>query len=149
MRLKHGCHTEHRLKQGYLADTPHRGVLGADTEDAGRKNRGMVKFTRTTPRFEFTAPARIFRDGDVQTATVKELSQNGCFLEFSAPYPAGTDILLRIFSDDEIFEAAAKVIYAKPGLGMAVAFRDVKNPFMETLQRWSLTATRKGETSIP
>ena len=110
-----------------------------------------MKFTRTTPRFDFTAPARIFRDGSVGTATVKELSQNGCFLEFSEPYPPGTNILLRIFSQDEIFEADAKVIYARPGLGMAVAFRDVKPPFLEILEKWSLATMRRvrGETSIP
>jgi PilZ domain len=110
-----------------------------------------MKSTRVTPRFAFTAPARIFRDGGVATgATVRELSQNGCFLEFSEPYPPGTTILLRIFSHDEFFEADAKVIYAKPGLGMAVAFLNVKPPFLHVLEKWSSAAMRKvrGETSI-
>lgn len=110
----------------------------------------MQKSTRVTPRFAFTAPARIFRDGGVATgATVRELSQNGCFLEFSEPYPPGTNILLRIFSHDEFFEADAKVIYAKPDLGMAVAFLNVKPPSLQVLEKWSLAAMRRGDTSIP
>jgi hypothetical protein len=79
---------------------------------------------------------------------VKELSHNGCFLEFSEPYVAGTNILLRIFSHDEIFEARAKVVYAKPSLGMAVAFQHVKPEFLQVLLKWSLAAMRRGETSI-
>lgn len=109
-----------------------------------------MKSTRSTPRFAFTAPAEIFRDGGAsKAATVKELSQNGCFLEFNEPYPVGTRVLLKISFQNEVFEADAKVIYAKPELGMAVAFLDVKPPCLMVLQKWSLTATRRGETSIP
>ena len=110
----------------------------------------MQKSTRITPRFVFTAPAEISRDGGVgKAARVRELSQNGCFLEFNEPYPLGTRVLLKIFSQNELFEADAKVIYAKPDLGMAVAFLDVKPAFLLVLQKWSLAATRRGETSIP
>ena len=110
----------------------------------------MPKSTRVTPRFAFTAPAEIFLDGGAgKAATVKELSQNGCFLEFHEPYPVGTRVSLKIFARDEVFEAAAKVIYAKPELGMAVGFLDVKPAFLLVLQKWALAATRRGETSIP
>ena len=110
----------------------------------------MQKSTRVTPRFAFTAPAEIFLDeGAGKAATVKELSQNGCFLEFNEPYPVGTRVLLKICARSEVFEANARVIYAKPELGMAVAFLDVKPAFLLVLQRWSLAAMRRGETSIP
>lgn len=110
----------------------------------------MQKSTRTTPRFVFTAPAEISCDGGAgKTATVKELSQNGCFLEFSETYPLGTRVLLKIFAHNEVFEAEAKVIYAKPELGMAVAFLDVKPASLLVLQKWSLATMRRGETSIP
>ena len=109
-----------------------------------------MKSTRITPRFAFTAPAEISSNGGAgKAATVKELSQNGCFLEFSETYPLGTRVSLKIFFHDEVFEANAKVIYAKPELGMAVAFLDVKPTYLLILQKWSLAVTRRGETSIP
>ena len=110
----------------------------------------MQKSTRVTPRFAFTAPAEIFLNGGAaKPATVKELSQNGCFLEFAEPYPVGTRVGLKILAHKEVFEASAKVIYAKPELGMAVAFLDVKPQSLAILEKWSLVTTRRGETSIP
>lgn len=107
----------------------------------------MEKSTRTTARFPFTAPAEISRDGKVGIgARVKEISLYGCYLDFSEPYPVGTDVVLKIFSESAFFEASAKVIYANPALGMAVVFRDLKPQYMRVLQKWLLAAMQKNQS---
>lgn len=97
----------------------------------------MVKPKRSTPRFPFIAPAEIFSEvGPGAGATVKEISLYGCYLDFTNTYPARTRVTVKIFSDSTFFEATGTVIYAKPDVGMGVAFRDVKPEFLRVLKKW-------------
>jgi hypothetical protein len=99
------------------------------------------KQQRSTSRFLFIAPAEIFlENGPGLGATVKEFSLYGCFLEFTNPYPTRTRVTVKIFSESTLFEATGAVIYAKPEVGMGVAFRSVKPQSMRVLQKWLLKA---------
>ena len=109
----------------------------------------MEKFTRTTPRYPFAAPAELFCDGKVGTgATVREISLYGCYLDFSEPYPPGARVSLKISFENSFFEAEATVIYAKPNLGMAVVFQDVKPEFIAVLVKWMSAAMEKNRNGL-
>lgn len=104
----------------------------------------MEKPERSTSRFPFVAPAEILPDlGPGVGATVKEISLYGCFLEFSNPYPVRTRVTVKILSESTLFEATGSVIYAKPDVGMGVAFRSVKPQFMPVLHEWLLKARQQ------
>jgi hypothetical protein len=78
---------------------------------------------------------------------VKELSLYGCYLDTEAALDIKSRVLLKIFGNDEVFEANASVIYANPRLGMGLVFRDVKPHYLCVLRKWLLMATQAGKES--
>jgi PilZ domain len=91
---------------------------------------------RRSPRYPCSASAEITWDGLVELTRVTELSRYGCYLETSRPLAAGTRVALKIFDQGRVFEATATVLYARPPLGMGVAFREVKSAFQSILEEW-------------
>jgi len=76
-------------------------------------------------------------------ARMTELSLQGCYVEYPAPFPVGTLLLVKIFYEQEYFEAKAKVIHTEPPAGMGLNFREV-NPYCQSvLHKWILAAMRK------
>lgn len=71
---------------------------------------------------------------------VSELSANGCYIDEQNPFPNGTIVTLKIFSESELFEATAKVLYAHPNLGMGLVFQDVSLRSGAVLRKWLLAA---------
>jgi hypothetical protein len=101
----------------------------------GQERRGF--------RFTFDAGAEI-ADEDSPSASVAaqatELSLHGCYVETLSPFPVEARVLLKIFYQNEYFEAKGVVVYLKPPSGMAITFRDM-NPHCRTvLQKWILAA---------
>lgn len=116
---------------------PHQGI---SLETVDQERRGL--------RVSFTAVAEVAPEsspGASVAARVAELSLYGCYLNIPAPFDAETPVLLKIFNSAEYFEAKATVVYAKPTLGMGLAFRDVKPHFLAILQKWILAAMHKQE----
>jgi hypothetical protein len=89
-----------------------------------------------TPRFPFSASAEVASDDSVEVTRVTELSRHGCYLETTRHRAAGTRVTVKITSKDQIFEATATVLYSRPMMGMAVAFREVKPLFRSILEDW-------------
>jgi hypothetical protein len=89
-----------------------------------------------TPRFPFSASAEVASDDPVEVTRVTELSRHGCYLETTKHRTAGTRVTVKITSKDQIFEATATVLYSRPMMGMAVAFREVKPLFRSMLKDW-------------
>jgi hypothetical protein len=98
-----------------------------------------------TLRYPFAAPAEVIpEDSDAPFAVnVKELGLSGCYLETPAPFSHDARVLLKIFGPLNYFEANATVTHADPGLGMGLAFRDVKPHFFGVLRNWVLIAMRE------
>jgi hypothetical protein len=104
--------------------------------------------TRHGLRFRFVAAAEIAPESSPSasiTASVKELSLHGCYVDTPAPFSPKTPVLVKIFKSDEYFEAKATVVYAHPALGMGLAFRDVKPDFRIVMQKWLLAALQEQE----
>src|ERR1700730_3005916 len=92
--------------------------------------------TDSAPRFPFSASAEVTSGNSVELTRVTELSRHGCYLETTKHRTAGTRVTVKITSKDQIFEATATVLYSRPTMGMAVAFREVKPLFRSMLNDW-------------
>jgi hypothetical protein len=58
------------------------------------------------------------------SAQVSEPSLYGCFIELTDPFPAGAQILVKIFSQGQYFEGPGTVMHATPNGGVGVSFHD-------------------------
>lgn len=96
-------------------------------------------------RFSVNASAEIAPEGSPSASVsvqATELSLHGCYLETPAPYAENAPVFVKVFYENEYFEAKATVIYVKPGQGMGLEFRDLKPHCKVVLQRWILAALR-------
>jgi PilZ domain len=87
-------------------------------------------------RFPFLASAEVATDDSVELTRVTELSRHGCYLETTKHRTTGTRVTVKITNNGQIFEATATVLYSRPTMGMAVAFREVKPLFRSLLRDW-------------
>jgi hypothetical protein len=102
----------------------------------------MEQDRRRGPRYPFAGTIEM-REGtseDKRTARVKELSLNGCFVDTESPYPKGTSLDIKLFTETEFFEAQASVIYSQPKLGMGLMFRETRPYYLMVLRKWLLAA---------
>jgi hypothetical protein len=93
---------------------------------------------RRTPRYTFFASAELLElKSEVRVASrVSELSLNGCYLDMMNPFPEGTMVLLKIWADEKLFAAKARIIYAQPNMGAGVRFLEVEPQYQPILQHW-------------
>jgi hypothetical protein len=101
---------------------------------------------RRCPRFPFVGVAEIIeKESDRELVTqVSELSVNGCYIDEPNPFPGGTIVMLKIFSESDVFDATAKVLYAHPNLGMGLVFQEVSLRSGAVLREWLLAAKGTG-----
>jgi hypothetical protein len=102
-----------------------------------------VEQQRRGLRVPFSASAEIAPEssrGAGISASIVELSLHGCYAELSAPFDAQTKLFVKIFKEDEYFEAKATVIYSKAASGMGLSFWEIEPHFVGVLQGWILAA---------
>jgi hypothetical protein len=106
---------------------------------------------QSTPRFPFAASAEVIRTDThtTETTRVNELSLYGCYLDPVTSLPRGAQVIVKIISGGQLFEASATVLYSQPSLGMGVAFREVKPVFLAVLQNWLRQALDKQNAPSP
>ena len=96
-------------------------------------------------RFVVNAAAEIAPENS-PSATVSvratEISLHGCYLETLSPFAELSPVFVKIFYEDEYFEAKGTVIYVKPAQGMGLEFRELKPHCRVVLQKWILAALR-------
>jgi hypothetical protein len=100
---------------------------------------------REAPRFALTLVAEVTElvNSTVLTARSSDVSRSGCYIDTLNPMPPGTQVNVRLRSEGEAFETAARVVYICPGLGMGVTWG--MNPAewqLATLDRWLQKAAR-------
>lgn len=105
----------------------------------------MDQERRSSPRYPFIASAELVEQtSDTRMSSrVSELALHGCYLDMMNPFPQGTKVLIKIFTDGEFFEALATVMYSQHNMGMGVKFDDVKPHFANVLNQWLLKAMGK------
>jgi PilZ domain-containing protein len=71
-----------------------------------------------------------------------DVSRSGCYIDTLNPMPVASLIRVRLRHGDNVFEAAGRVMYVCPGLGMGVMFdKDTSPEQLTILERWLATTT--------
>jgi PilZ domain len=111
------------------ADT--EGPAGGSTAIAGADRRAH-------PRYEFTAAVDLVStaSGARIETRVRDLSQQGCYVDTDSPFPLQTVADVRITKKAQSFEARARVVYSQISKGMGLVFTAVKPEQLVTLEAW-------------
>ncbi len=93
---------------------------------------------RIHPRYEFTAAVEVLaaESGARIETRVRDLSQQGCYVDTSNALPLGTVTDVRIKKGAQRFEARARVVYSRATKGMGLVFTTVEPEQLLTLETW-------------
>src|SRR5215472_16030701 len=96
---------------------------------------------RSFARCPFVASAEVtdLSSGDRRTGRTNELGIGGCYIQAPDPFPTGTLVQLRIFREQDVFEAKAKVVYShdtRLNSGMGLAFQKMAPNQRALLEDW-------------
>src|SRR6266446_131089 len=93
---------------------------------------------RTDPRYEFTAAVEVIatESGARIETRVRDLSQQGCYVDTNKPLPLGTVTNVRITKGTQLFRAHARVVYSRVGKGMGLVFTAIEPGERGTLATW-------------
>ncbi len=65
-----------------------------------------------------------------------DLGMGGCYVDVVTTFAVGTIVCVRISRDGQKFEARAKVLYGRPGMGMGMAFLEMAQEERTRLEGW-------------
>jgi hypothetical protein len=93
---------------------------------------------RTHPRYKFIATGEVLEaeSGARIEMRVRDLSQQGCYLDTDNALPLGTVTDVRITKRAQLFEARARVVYSRAGAGMGLVFTAIEPDRLRTLETW-------------
>lgn len=93
---------------------------------------------RTHPRYAFSASAEVVatESGARVKTRVRDLSQQGCYVDTDSPLPLGTTAVAGITKGKKSIEAQARVVYNQPGKGMGLMFTEVKPEHRAVMDSW-------------
>ncbi len=93
---------------------------------------------RTVPRYSFIAHVEVIEPtSDTHIAgRVSEISRKGCYIDVLITLPPGTLIQLKVLRDSGTFSTEGKIIYAQECMGMGVAFLEIADSELKTLDAW-------------
>ena len=93
---------------------------------------------RTHPRYEFVAAVEVVaaESGARIEMRVRDLSQQGCYVDTSEALPLGTVTDIRITKGAQVFEALTRVVYSRATKGMGLAFTAIEPEQLRTLETW-------------
>jgi hypothetical protein len=83
------------------------------------------------------AEVRGIVDPTVLNARSSDVSRSGCYIDTLNPMAVGSQVTIKMRRGEEVFEAAARVMYICPGLGMGLMFNNnVPEDQLAILDRW-------------
>lgn len=93
---------------------------------------------RTHPRYKFIAAGEVVEaDSGARIETrVRDLSQQGCYVDTDNALPLGTVTDVRIRKGAQLFEARARVVYSRAAAGMGLVFTAIDPDRLRTLETW-------------
>ncbi len=82
------------------------------------------------PRYPLTLAAEVTKlsNGFILRARTADVSRTGCYVETRTPLSPGTEIHVHLARAEESLEIHAKVVHARPGHGMGIAFLEEMAP---------------------
>ena len=95
------------------------------------------KERRKTPRLRCAGSAEFRAEGNkvCMLGSLTDISLHGCYVEMNTNFPVGTKVELVLTAMDIRTEAAGTVRATYPGLGMGIAFADIKPAQLLQLQK--------------
>ena len=119
-----------------LASSPH--IVSEAEKPAGPTVALAGTDRRTHPRYEFIAAVevRVAETGARIETRVRDLSQQGCYVDTNNPLPLGTVTEVRITKVAQLFEARARVVYSRASKGMGLMFATIEPAQLRTLETW-------------
>jgi hypothetical protein len=95
---------------------------------------------RIHPRYEFTAAVEVIaaESGARIETRVRDLSQQGCYVDTNSALALGTVTDVRITKETQLFEAEARIVYSQAGKGMGLVFTAIEPEQLRTLETWLL-----------
>src|SRR5437660_9360880 len=93
---------------------------------------------RSHPRYAFTAAVEVMtaEPGAEIRTRVRDLSQQGCYVDTESPLALGTATDVLITKGATSFAARARVVFNQPGRGMGLMFTAVESEHVQTLNMW-------------
>ncbi len=93
---------------------------------------------RIHPRYEFTAAAEVVtaESGVRMETRIRDLSQQGCYVDTNNALPLGTVTDVRITKGAQRFEGRARVVYSRASKGMGLMFATIEPEQLRTLETW-------------
>jgi len=93
---------------------------------------------RSYPRYAFTAVVEVTtaEPGAEIRTRVRDLSQQGCYVDTDSPFALGTATDVLITKGATSFAARARVVSNQPGKGMGLMFTAVESVHVQTLNMW-------------
>ncbi len=104
-------------------------VSAADGRSSDRRGATRYPFIASVEVVEFESEARL-------VGRVSDLARGGCYVDIINPLPSGTRVKLRIYKENENFEAVGTVRHSQTGMGMGIAFEEVTPEQDKLLQGW-------------
>jgi len=120
-------------------------TLAGSTEIHGNTESSAAPSTPVTgadrrvhPRYEFTAAVEVLAaDSGARIETrVRDLSQQGCYVDTSDALPLGTVTDVHIKKGGQRFEARARVVYSRATKGMGLVFTAIDAEPRRILETW-------------
>jgi hypothetical protein len=119
-----------------LASSPN---IASDAENPAASSVALAGADRRIhPRYEFIAAVEVVaaESGARIETRVRDLSQQGCYVDTNDALPLGTVTDIRIIKGAQLFEARARIVYSRAGKGMGLVFTDIEAEQLQTLETW-------------
>jgi hypothetical protein len=113
--------------------------MSTDTEEPAAASPPLAGADRRAhPRYAFTAAVEVVgaESGAPLKTRVRDLSQQGCYVDTDSPFVLGTPTDVRITKGQKSFEARARVVSNQSGKGMGLVFTAVELEQLGTLDEW-------------
>src|SRR6195256_2278697 len=93
---------------------------------------------RTHPRYNFIAAVEVVatESGTRIETRVRDLSQQGCYVDTNSALSLGTVTDVRITKGAQLFEARARVVYSRASQGMGLVFTAIEPGQRGSLETW-------------
>jgi hypothetical protein len=116
----------------------HWRVAMGETSDLPIEAGEPYREKRTVPRYSFIAQVEVIEPAsDTHIAgRVSEISRKGCYIDVMITLPPGTLVQLKVLRDKGTFSTKGKIIYAQDSMGMGVAFLEITDIELKTLDCW-------------
>ena len=116
-----------------------RSSVETSTELADRRRSARKPFIAEAVVVEASSGAKL-------SGRSCDLVAEGFYMDTLNPLPQGTQVLVRLKHGDDRIEAAGHVVYRVPGLGMGIAFSNLRAEQRAILNRWLSDAGESSES---